>query len=218
MSTAPTSGQLHDTDFPVRVVGRVEAARGVVLLELGPVGATPLPRWRAGSHVDVVLPDGDTRQYSLVGDVTAATWRIGVLREDGGRGGSRWLHDGVAVGDELRVAGPRNHFEFEPLKGTRCLFVAGGIGITPISAMIAAAERVGVEWELHYVGRSRATMALLDELEARYPARVRAYPSDEGRRLDLPSLLPTCPRSRSPTAAGLLASWRPSRRRRPGAS
>lgn len=184
---------LHDTDYAVRVVARSEAADGVAILELGPAHAAALPRWRAGSHLDVLLPDGDTRQYSLVGDTADPTWRIGVLREEGGRGGSRWLHDEVAVGDELRVAGPRNHFEFEPLKGTRCLFVAGGIGITPLSAMVATAERAGVEWELHYAGRSRTTMALAAELVSAHPDRVRLYPADEGSRLDLTSLYADLP-------------------------
>lgn len=184
---------LHDTDYAVRVVARSEAADGIALLELGPADSAALPRWRAGSHLDVLLPDGDSRQYSLIGDVAAATWRIGILREEGGRGGSRWLHDEVAVGDELRVAGPRNHFEFEPLKGTRCLFVAGGIGITPLSSMVATAERAGVEWELHYAGRSRTTMALAAELESMHPGRVHLYPADEGHRLDLTSLYADLP-------------------------
>lgn len=193
----------HETDLRVCVVARTEAAADVVVLELAPAGETALPRWSAGAHVDVVVgasspadPVDDTggeagedvRQYSLMGAVTAPTWSIGVLREEDGSGGSRWLHDEVAVGDVLRVAGPRNHFEFEPVRGTRCLFVAGGIGITPISAMVAAAERAGVEWELHYAGRSRRSMALVDELTTTHPGRVHVYAADEGRRLDLTAL------------------------------
>jgi len=192
----------HETDLRVRVAARTEAAQDVVVLELAPVDESPLPRWSAGSHIDVLIGPAEspsvttedrTRQYSLIGAVTDATWRVGVLREEGGRGGSRWLHDEVAVGDVLQVAGPRNHFDFEPVKGTRCLFVAGGIGITPISAMVAAAERAGVEWELHYAGRSRRAMALVGELTAAHPGRVRVYAGDEGSRLDLPGLYADLP-------------------------
>ena len=126
---------LHDTQFDVRVLSRTEAADDVVVFELaapdGPTdpgahGAT-LPGWTAGSHIDLVLPDGEVRQYSLVGPPSpghADTWRIAVLHEPDGRGGSAWLHSSLHEGDTVTVAGPRNHFEFEPV--ARHVLRAGG--------------------------------------------------------------------------------------------
>jgi ferredoxin-NADP reductase len=179
---------LHDTEFDAVVVGRTVAAEGVIFIDLASAAGVALPRWQPGAHIDIVLPTGEVRQYSLCGGRDDPAWRIGVLREEAGRGGSAWLHDSVAVGDTLRVAGPRNHFEFEPTRGTNYLFIAGGIGITPISAMVTAAERAGVEYSLHYAGRSRATMALASEMVDAHPGRVDIHASDENDRLDLAAL------------------------------
>lgn len=179
---------LNDTAYDIRVVGRSHAAEGVELFELAAVSDRPLPRWQPGAHIDVITADGDARQYSLCGTPGAATWRIGVLREAEGTGGSVWMHDSLAVGDLLRVAGPRNHFEFVPEQGTSYLFIAGGIGITPIAAMMDAAATAGVQYQLHYAGRSLGTMALAEELTAAHPGRVHLYPADAGHRLDLPGL------------------------------
>lgn len=179
---------LDDTAIDLTVLSRTRAADGVDLFELGAPDGRTLPAWIPGAHVDVLLGSGDARQYSLCGDPAASTWRIGVLREEQGRGGSVWLHDSVAVGDTLRIAGPRNHFEFVPEKGTRYVFVAGGIGITPIRAMVDAAAASGVDFELHYAGRSRSSMALVDELITSHPGRVHLYPGDERARLDLAAL------------------------------
>ena len=168
-------------------MGKTHAADGIALFELGLPSGAQLPRWQPGSHIDVLLPDGDARQYSLCGTPGDATWRIGVLREDDGRGGSVWMHD-RSVGDTVTIAGPRNHFEFVPERGTSYLFIAGGIGITPIASMVASAAAAGVEYRLEYAGRSRSTMALLDELEAGHPERVSIYAADEDVRLDLDAL------------------------------
>jgi ferredoxin-NADP reductase len=183
---------LAATAFEVVVVAREPAADSVVLLELAPLPGATLPRWQAGAHIDVIVPSGDARQYSLCGERGGATWRIGVLRESEGRGGSEWLHS-LQPGATIRVAGPRNHFEFTADRGTRYLFLAGGIGITPISAMLDAAAAAGVDYELHYSGRSRSTMALAAELTAAHPGRVTLHPSDEGQRLDLPALFAALP-------------------------
>lgn len=192
MNAATEADGLHETQFDVRVVSRTRGAEGVELFELGPLdGAGQLPGWSAGAHIDVVLPDGEVRQYSLSGAPSpagASTWRIGVLREDGGRGGSVWLHDHLAAGDTLTVAGPRNHFEFAPVHGTSYVLVAGGIGVTPISAMAAAARQAGVSYEVHYAGRSRQTMALVDELTALHGPQLTVHAGDEGSRMDLDAL------------------------------
>ena len=183
---------LDSTAFDAIVVSTTSAADGVVLVEFADPSGAPLPRWQPGAHIDLILPSGDARQYSLCGEPGAPTWRIGVLREDEGRGGSVWIHDSLVEGSVVRLAGPRNHFEFAADRGTRYLFIAGGIGITPISAMVRAAAAAGVEYRLEYAGRSRSTMAMT-ELADEHPGRVAIHAADEGDRLDLADLFATLP-------------------------
>ncbi|MFD0476733.1 PDR/VanB family oxidoreductase [Nonomuraea thailandensis] len=129
-----------------------------------------------------------TRQYSLCGDRwDPHAYRIGVLREPDGRGGSAYVHDELAVGDTVAIGGPRNNFPLAPSE--RYLFVAGGIGITPLLPMIYQAELLGADWRLLYGGRTRASMAFMGEL-ARYGSRVEVVPQDERGLLDLPAELP----------------------------
>lgn len=165
----------------LRVSERIVEASGVVSLRLVHPGGAPLPTWEPGAHIDVEVA-GVTRQYSL-SDAEAApgSWRIAVLREPAGRGGSRAIHDAVHAGTELVVSAPRNHFPL--LAAQRYIFVAGGIGITPILPMISEANRRGAEWSLIYGGRSLKTMAFVDDL-TRYGDRVTIVPEDTKGRVD----------------------------------
>src|SRR5690348_4159232 len=95
--------------FDVRVVAIADEAAGVRSFELVMMGDRALPSWSPGAHIDVLMP-GMERQFSLCGAPDAETWRIGVLNEPAGRGGSAWMHERVSVGDVLRVRGPRNNF------------------------------------------------------------------------------------------------------------
>ncbi|MFE1023988.1 PDR/VanB family oxidoreductase [Streptomyces sp. NPDC058818] len=170
---------------------RETAADGVLLLALRHPLGEPLPVWEPGAHIDLVLAPDLERQYSLCGDpADRAVWRIAVLREAAGRGGSAHVHGELGVGDEVRVRGPRNHFRLEPAPVYR--FVAGGIGITPILPMLAAVEQAGAEWSLLYGGRTRNTMAFTAELE-RYGDRVTIAPEDESGLLDLAPVLDDVP-------------------------
>lgn len=171
----------------VRVAAHRPVAQDVVVLDLAPADGGTLPDWEPGAHVDLEIAPGLERQYSLVTTTPEGHWRVAVLREADGRGGSAAVHDALAVGHEVVVGGPRNHFAFEP--GRPAVFVAGGIGITPLAAMIAAAEASGTPWELHYAGRSRDRMAFADELSGAHGDRVRIAVADEGERLDLDALL-----------------------------
>lgn len=170
--------------FEVVVAARSEPAEGVVALELERPGGV-LPNWGPGAHIDVILADGRERQYSLCSDpADRERWRIGVLRE---RDVSDWLHENAHVGTTLRVRSPSNHFTFAPTAGRRYVFVAGGIGITPILGMMRAAVAAGNTATLLYAGRSRASMAFLDELVAAYGDRIEVFAADEGARLDIPT-------------------------------
>jgi ferredoxin-NADP reductase len=169
----------------VEVAAREDVAEGVVRLTLR--GDGPLPAWQPGAHVDLSLSDGLVRQYSLCGDPAVRdVWQLAVLREPSGRGGSAYVHDELAVGDRVSVAGPRNNFDLVP--SPRYLFIAGGIGITPLRPMVAAAQAAGADWRLVYGGRRRAAMAFHDELAA-LGDRVEIRPQDEYGLLDLESLL-----------------------------
>jgi ferredoxin-NADP reductase len=163
-------------------------AAGVLEIEFRHPDGQALPPWEPGAHVDVVLPNGITRQYSLCGNPgDRGGWRIAVLREPDSRGGTAYLHDVAAEQDRLLVRGPRNHFRFEP--SPRYLFIAGGIGITPIIPMAEAAERTGAEWRLLYGGRTRLSMAYLDRLEELPRNRTDVRPQEEFGLLDLAAFL-----------------------------
>lgn len=166
---------------------RESAADGVLALTLRHPLGEQLPAWEPGAHIDVVLGPGLERQYSLCGDPADRTrWRIAVLREPDGRGGSAHVHEQLGQGDKVRVRGPRNHFRLE--SAPRYRFIAGGIGITPILPMLAAAEAAGAEWTLLYGGRTRQSMAFTEEL-GRHGGRVTIAPQDESGLLDLASVL-----------------------------
>ncbi|KDN17207.1 PDR/VanB family oxidoreductase [Amycolatopsis rifamycinica] len=169
------------------VARKEKAADGVVTLTLRAPGGEPLPPWEPGAHIDLRLPDDVVRQYSLCGDPSeAAAYRVAVLREPGGRGGSAYVHDKLSPGDRLVVDGPRNHFAL--VDAESYLFIAGGIGITPILPMLDRVAATGREWRLVYGGRTRASMAFTDDL-ARHGDRVTFRPQDEHGLLDLPALL-----------------------------
>lgn len=161
-------------------------AEGVLSLELVPTAGEALPVWEPGAHLDIGLGPV-SRQYSLCGDPgDRGRYRLGVLREPASRGGSAFAHETLRPGDVVEVTGPRNHFRLEP--SPAYLFVAGGIGITPLLPMLAGAEANGAEWSLLYGGRSAASMAFTAELAA-YGGRVTLHPQDRLGLLDLDGLL-----------------------------
>ena len=183
----PSRHTLHRT---LQVQEATPAAEGIVKLRLTAPDGRELPRWTPGSHIDIECgPGGISRQYSLCGDPREAKYyEIAVLREQESRGGSEWVHRHAQAGTALKVRGPRNHFAFDE-STRRAIFVAGGIGITPVSAMARRAQALGIDYELHYSGASRRTMALLDELQALDGDRLKVYAKDEGQRNDLSALL-----------------------------
>lgn len=176
----------------LRVERRTVEADGVVSLTLAAADGAPLPPWEPGAHIDLHLPGGRVRPYSLCGGPQdAGLYRLGVLLEPGGRGGSRWVHEHLREGARIHAAGPRNHF---PLRGgaSFSLLIAGGIGITPLLAMAERLAASGGDFELHYAARTAQRMAFRERLSTLASnGRVRMHADDgpAAQSLDLPGVL-----------------------------
>ncbi|MGP3977271.1 2Fe-2S iron-sulfur cluster-binding protein [Streptomyces sp. 8N114] len=185
-------------ETPVTVSGVEHLADGVVSLELRRTDGRALPPWQPGAHVDLVLPSGKVRQYSLFGsgqdgrgdEGAVAAYRIAVLREPDGRGGSVEAH-ALRPGATAAIRGPRNNFPL--VAAPAYVFLAGGIGITPFLPMIRRLDAEGADWKLLYRGRTRPAMAFADDLLRRYPGRVGVTASDTDRRPALEELLSAAP-------------------------
>ena len=172
----------------MRVAEVRRVAADVVCIDLKAADRRPLEAFEPGAHVDLYAPNGALRQYSLCGDPRdTSRYTIAVKREPAGRGGSTSMHDDVEEGTAMGMQGPRNFF---PLArdAAHHLFIAGGIGITPIRAMILALEHAGASWELHYCARSEAHAAFFPELATLGGIRVKPYFS-EAPLLDARALL-----------------------------
>lgn len=188
VGSAAAAGSHPLVATPLTVTEVAAAAEDVISLRLAPAGDTPLPPWTPGSHIELRMPSGRLRQYSLCGDPADATgWRIGVLRETNGRGGSAELHELAAPGATFTVRGPRNHFPL--VDAPSYLFLAGGIGVTPILAMVRDAAARGAEFRVVYGGRTRSSMAFVPELQAAAGDRLTLLPQDEAGLPDLDALL-----------------------------
>lgn len=185
----PTGAEL----MSLEVVSKEAIADGVISITLTHPLGEALPAWTPGSHVDVHVTGEDgaelVRQYSLCSDpANRSIYRLGILREPASRGGSSYLHETLQVGQQLAVSAPRNNFELR--EAPRYIFIAGGIGITPIIPLLEQAERNGAEWTLHYGGRTRTAMAFADEFD-RYGDRISLVPQDVQGLIDLPGILAT---------------------------
>ncbi|WP_410876954.1 PDR/VanB family oxidoreductase [Nocardia sp. A7] len=161
------------------VVDARSEADGVRSLRLEAADGSVLPPWHPGAHIDLTLPSGTVRQYSLCGDHTdRRSYQIAIRRLPDGGGGSIEIHDRLPVGARVTAAGPRNAFPFAyphlaRADISRVVFVAAGIGITAILPMVRAAAASGIDWQLTYLGRDTATMPFLDEIGELDPDRVR---------------------------------------------
>ncbi|AEF42849.1 PDR/VanB family oxidoreductase [Hoyosella subflava] len=149
----------------------------VVQLTFAAPDGSPLPAWQPGCHLDIHLPSGRRRQYSLCGDPSdTGHYRIAVRKIPDGGGGSLEMHS-LRVGTSVEIRGPRNGFPFVPRE--RMLFVAGGIGITPILPMVRAAQRLGIDWHFVYCGRNRQSIPFLAEISTWDQQRVTIRLDDE---------------------------------------
>ena len=173
--------------IPVRVASRVVAAEDVVQLELEALDRAPLPPFTAGSHIDLILGNGLTRQYSLASPPDHHDrYRIAVLREPQSRGGSQFVHDALVEGAALNISTPRNLFDLHEEADTYVL-LAGGIGVTPLLAMAYRLTTLGKRFVLHYCAREPSRAAFLNELAgAPFADQVRFhFDIDPHTRLDL---------------------------------
>ncbi|MQY26716.1 PDR/VanB family oxidoreductase [Nocardia aurantia] len=189
------AGRIDDHRLTLTVAQRRVAAHDtdVVALRLVAPDGRALPAWWPGAHLDLELPSGRLRQYSLCGDpADRYAYRIAVRRIPDGGGGSIEMHDRLPVGARITVRGPRNAFPFVlPGLGStsaRIRFIAGGIGVTPILPMVRAARRSGADWSLIYTGRSRDTLPFLDEIAA-FGDRVTVRTDDVSGLPDAAELL-----------------------------
>ena len=166
---------------------RLEATEVVSLRLVDPEGRR-LPAWSPGAHIDFVLPSGLVRQYSLCGDpADADSYTIAVLREPAGRGGSIEIHDPALVGKTVGVSEPRNLFPLVSAK--RYLFIAGGIGITPILPMIRSVIGMDVPWRLIYGGRTHDSMAFVDTIKSLGANCAELFPQDKTGMLAIDDIL-----------------------------
>jgi ferredoxin-NADP reductase len=141
-----------------------------------------LPAWAPGAHVDLRIPDGRLRQYSLCGDPADRTrYEIAIKREEAGRGASVWAHANLALGAIAHMSAPRNNFPLAP-SARRHVLVAGGIGVTPFMSMVRTLASEQAEFELHFCAPSATAAPLLAELRARCGDRLQTWFSSEGRR------------------------------------
>lgn len=177
------------TMIAVQVLRRTQEAQDIAGFELGRPDGGPLPPFSAGSHIDVQVPGGPMRQYSLCNDAAEQhRYRIAVLREPKSRGGSAGMHDSVREGDTLLISEPRNHFPLVHAK--RTLLMAGGIGVTPLLCMAQRLATIGADFTLHYSTRSVARTAFREEiLRSAFADRVRFHHDDgpPGQMLNVPA-------------------------------
>ncbi len=179
------------TTLQVRVAARREEAHDIIALELVAVDGAALPAFTAGAHIDVHLPGGLLRQYSLCNAPHERhRYQIGVLRDANSRGGSAAVHETLKVGDVLTIGAPRNQFALVPAQHS--LLLAGGIGVTPILCMAEALAAAGASFEMHYCARSPARQAFRERIAASgFSDRVVHHydDGDAADKLDLDALL-----------------------------
>lgn len=167
------------THRQLTVTAKTQAADDVVELVLSTKDGSALESWEPGAHITLHLPGGLERQYSLCGaDRDAGEWTIAIHRAPDSRGGSRHIHDTLDMGDTVPVSGPRNNFPLVPHE--RYVFIAGGIGVTPILAMVREMRtRLDADFVFLYCGRTRSLMAYRDEIASWRDPRVALHADDE---------------------------------------
>ena len=190
-TAAPATGE---SEITVRLTAIRYAARDTNLYEFRRPEGGRLPPATAGSHIDLHLPNGVMRQYSLVlAEPDPASYVVGIKKDAQSRGGSTYIHDQLRVGALVKLVGPRNNFPLAE-DAAHSILIAGGIGITPIWCMLQRLEALGRDWRLYYSCRSRADAAFLDALETLGTVEFNFDEENNGRFLDLPAIVAAAPK------------------------
>lgn len=188
------TGDLGSDELVLTVAAKTQVATDIVALDLRSADGSPLPAWEPGAHLEFRLPtpDGElVRHYSLCGDPSdTSTWRVAVLREQSGRGGSAYIHDRVSEGDRVVVTGLRNNFPLT--EAGKYLFVAGGIGITPILPMVRQIAEAGGDWRFVACTRSLDRLPFPSEVDALRSDGLTVHVDEDSGLLDLDALLDSC--------------------------
>ena len=213
---------MNDNTIPVLVRQIRFEGQGINSYELTDPEGRELPPFTSGAHIDIHLADGVVRQYSLSNDPQERRrYVIGVLKDEGGRGGSASLHRSLHVQDIVRISPPRNNFPLAD-DATKVILLAGGIGVTPLKSMAHSLERAGIDYELHYCAKDRAFIAFEDEMRT-FAAQGRLHyhfdGGDPAKGLDIADLLAEpapgthvyyCgPSGFMKACAGAVAAWDP---------
>jgi ferredoxin-NADP reductase len=191
---AASKRETADGLIEVRLTAIRYAARDTNLYELSTLDGRPLPPYEPGAHIDLHLPNGLIRQYSLIqAEPDPASYVVSVKRDPASRGGSRCVHDELRVGRTLKISAPRNNFSLVE-DARHVILFAGGIGITPIWCMVQRLDKLGRSWTLHYACRSRADMAFLQRLETMAGAQFHFDDENAGKVLDVAALVAQAPK------------------------
>jgi ferredoxin-NADP reductase len=183
-----------DALIDVRLTAIRYAARDTNLYEFTRLDGESLPAYQPGAHIDLHLPNGIVRQYSLTeAEPSTSSYTVGVKRDPASRGGSRYVHDELRVGKTIKISAPRNNFPLVENAAHVMLF-AGGIGITPIWCMVQRLAKLGRPWTLHYACRSRADMAFLPALKEMAGAKFHFDDESAGKFLDVGAIIAGAPR------------------------
>jgi len=186
VTDAPT---VADDGIEMRLTSIIYGGDGTNLFEFKRLDGQDVPPFSAGAHIDVNLPNGTIRQYSIASSQADRTrYLLGVKFEENGRGGSRFLHEQVRVGSVLKIGLPRNNFPLNE-SAASSIFIAGGIGITPMLCMIDRLRTLGKPFKLHYAVRVRteALLAQIDEADDRIHLHVDS--EEDGRLLDIAAIV-----------------------------
>jgi ferredoxin-NADP reductase len=193
-SAPPAAAKPSETLIEVCVAGVREAAKDTKIYELRRPDGKPLPAAEPGAHIDVILPNGKQRQYSLTAcESNPERYLIGVKRDPASRGGSSYMHDEVTAGQTFKIRPPTNHFPLVE-NAPHVVLIAGGIGVTPIFCMVQRLAALGRAFELHYSCRSRADMTFRQELEKFDEAHLHCDDESGGKFLDIPAIVAAAPK------------------------
>ena len=185
------------------IARRWTAARDVHVLELAATDGQPLPPAEPGAHIDLHLPGGIVRQYSLLNaEQEPERYRVGVLRDPQSRGGSACVADALPAGSQLRITGPRNHFVLDE-SASQYTLIAGGIGVTPLLAMARRLKQLGRPCAFHYLLRTRERAAFLDELDTLLaPGELHVHIDAEGTAANIEDIVGAAATERQLYACG----------------